>query len=271
MIARFVCVPILTGLISSTATAAPVGPLKATEPWRLDYAATQCTAAREYGESADPIGFAIRPAPNGSSYELLVGRKRKGPGFAEELEGSVDFGTGPIKAWVLHYGAKKSKVAVHQFRIDASAMAQARNASAIALHMKGGPDLMFELNSMPALLKGLDECTENLRHYWNSDPAGASRIATFAKGDVRSVFSSTDYPWEALTRRQQGTVQFLLLIDEKGQVAACHVLSASGVPALDAMGCQVIQTRARFKPALDSAGKPIRSSYVTPPVMWRMM
>ena len=43
-----------------------------------------------------------------------------------------------------------------------------------------------------------------------------------------------------------------------------------GLPVLDAMGCQVIRERAKFTPALDRGGKPIRSTYVTPPIRWRM-
>lgn len=73
-----------------------------------------------------------------------------------------------------------------------------------------------------------------------------------------------------MNRGQEGDAQFLLLIDENGKVAGCHVLIASGVPALDAMGCSVIRNRARFKPAVDSAGKPTRSTVVTPKVSWRL-
>jgi hypothetical protein len=34
------------------------------------------------------------------------------------------------------------------------------------------------------------------------------------------------------------------------------------------MGCQVIGKRAKFQPALDKQGKPIRSTYITPVVVW---
>jgi protein TonB len=62
----------------------------------------------------------------------------------------------------------------------------------------------------------------------------------------------------------------ILLVDEAGKVAGCDVLSPSGIPALDIMGCQVIRNRARFTPALDATGKPVRSTVVTPPIIWSM-
>jgi TonB family protein len=135
--------------------------------------------------------------------------------------------------------------------------------------MHGHPDVSFTLAVMPQLLDKLAECTADLRHFWNMTDAEQKNIAAPAVGDVRTVFSSSDYPDEALSREQQGDAQFLLLIDEKGKVAKCDVVKPSGIPALDGMACQVIRERAEFKPAVDHLGKPIRSSYVTPPISWR--
>ena len=73
---------------------------------------------------------------------------------------------------------------------------------------------------------------------------------------------------EAMLRSQEGKAQFLLLIDESGKVAGCDVLVASGVPAFDVMGCQVIRDKAKFSPAREAKGAAVRSTVVTPPVKW---
>jgi hypothetical protein len=59
-------------------------------------------------------------------------------------------------------------------------------------------------------------------------------------------------------------------VDEKGSVAGCHVLQPSNIPVLDAMGCQVMRLRGNFSPALDRTGKPVRSTIVTPNIVWKM-
>lgn len=262
---------LLAVLSTQTVFAAPSRPpLSSSGAWVLDYGETQCLASREYGTTENPLTFGIRPAPNGESYELLVGRARYGPEFAEEFEGSVDFGSGRITAWLLHYGGKGKKISLDLFRVSSADMAQARASKSVTLHTKGGPNVSVELANMPALLKGLEDCTADLKRYWNMDSPEKDKIATVSKGDVRSIFRDTDYPAEAMKNRQEGRVQFLLLIDEHGKVAACHVLQASGVPVLDGMGCQVIAQRAKFTPALDQRGKPIRSSVVTPDIVWRI-
>ena len=238
--------------------------------WVLDYAEAQCVAYRDYGNSEKPMTLAIQATPNGETYEIMILRHGPAPDFAEELEGTVDFGQGPIKAWLLHYRSTGTKLDVYRFRIRAAEMAQGRAASSVTLRTKGGPDFAFALRSMPNLLSGLDACSVDLRKYWNFDGEKDGTIATPAKGDVRGVFSEKDYPSEAARRGQEGTARYLLLIDEKGSVAGCHVEKPSGVPALDAMGCIAIQKRAKFRPALNAQGKPVRSAVVTPPISWRL-
>ena len=271
MMARIACAGLaLFSIVSSPLVAAPAQPLEALSRWNLDYGETHCIAMRDYGAREHPITLGIIPAPNGETYELVIARKRSGPLFAEELRGSVDFGTGPIKAWLLHYGAKESKVDLYQYRISAAEMTQAQAAKSVTFHLKGASDTVFKLDVMPVLLDGLQKCTDDLKDYWSIGREGNGSVATPANGDVRRVFTSNDYPAEAMSRGQEGTAQFLLLINEKGSVVGCHVLKASGIPVLDAMGCIVLQERAKFRPARDVSGKPVRSSTVTPPVSWRI-
>jgi TonB family protein len=261
---------VLIGLVLLNPSRVLSAPLQPTKPWVLDYAETECLAYREYGNPDHPLTLGVRPAPNGETYELLIGRQRSGPDFAEEIQGKVDFGVGPIKAWLLHFGDSKKKRDIYQYRISADEMAQAGHASKLSLRAEEQPDLAFSLEAMPALLKGLQDCNANLQQYWNMGAEAGGRIASLSKGDIRSIFSSSDYPGQALQLNQEGTAQYLLLIDEKGSVAACHVERASGVPMLDAMGCQAIRQRAKFEPARDVQGKGVRSMLITPPVTWRM-
>jgi hypothetical protein len=245
-------------------------PLQPIGKWDLDYAVAQCAALRNYGNPDHPVTFMIRPSPIGDTYEILVARKDTSPEFAEELEGTVDFGAGPIKAWLLHFRSQSQHLDVYQFRISAAEMAQARSATSVILRIRNAPDFAFSLASMPQLLDGLATCTADLKQYWNMGGEKDGRIATPATGNVRHLFSPDDYPTEAMSRHQEGRAQFLLLVDEKGKVAGCHVILASGVPVLDAMGCAILLERAKFTPALDRSGKAVRSTLTTPPVQWQI-
>lgn len=76
-----------------------------------------------------------------------------------------------------------------------------------------------------------------------------------------------DYPKAALALEQQGRVVARLLIDEKGTIAACTIISSSGSDALDAGTCEALRRRTRFSPALDASGHPKAVHYVAP-VNW---
>lgn len=242
-------------------------PLRPAKPWVLDYDESQCVAWREYGAPSHSVYLLIRPSPDGGTYELDLMKQRTAGPFAEEHRGSVDFGNGPIGASVLYYQNVPDKLQIAQFRLDTSQMAQASSASSVTLRVADyQAPVTLALRSMPDLLKGLDQCNADLRRYWNV----GIKLSQPAKGDVRSIFTSDDYPFVAVVGMEQGTSQFLLFIDTTGKVAACHVLRPSGIAVLDATGCMVIKQRAKFTPARDASGKPERDAVVTPPIVWRL-
>ncbi|HEY6049197.1 MAG TPA: energy transducer TonB, partial [Sphingomicrobium sp.] len=88
--------------------------------------------------------------------------------------------------------------------------------------------------------------------------------------DVRSVFSSDDYPAEAQRNNEQGTVQASLEISPEGRVSSCTIIRSSGHASLDNATCAILKHRAAFTPARDADGKAVASTYVTPPVVWRL-
>lgn len=245
-------------------------PLEPSSKWLVDYRVDQCLASRTYGPTNSAISLGIRPAINGETYLLIVSRKHAGPQPSAQRQGSVDFGKGPIKSWLLEYQSKPAGSDLYQFRISAREMEQAKTASYLKLSPGNAPDMEVKLEMMSGLIKVLEDCTINLQNHWNVGGEREGKIFKPAKGDVRNVFRPGDYPQDAMDRDQRGSSQLVLLIDEAGKVAGCDVLSPSGVPVLDVMGCQVIRERAKFSPALDAAGKPVRSTVVTPPIVWSL-
>lgn len=70
----------------------------------------------------------------------------------------------------------------------------------------------------------------------------------------------SDYPLEALSRRERGDVLFRLTISPDGKTERCDVVS-SGSPRLDAATCAALMQRSHFRPALDDAGRPVMGTY----------
>lgn len=72
----------------------------------------------------------------------------------------------------------------------------------------------------------------------------------------------SDYPAESLAAHEQGEVTAAFDVTETGAVENCKVIRSSGYLRLDDATCPLIEERARYRPAVDGAGKPMRSADV---------
>ncbi len=80
-------------------------------------------------------------------------------------------------------------------------------------------------------------------------------------GDAAALFTSDDYPAEALRQDAQGTLRFEVRVDPTGRPRRCQIIESSGVASLDSVSCRIAMARLRFNPARDSTNQPIWSIY----------
>ena len=101
-------------------------------------------------------------------------------------------------------------------------------------------------------------------------PAPRKVDAARAKGDVRLLFSDSDYPASAQSAGAEGTAQAALTIGPDGRVVGCTLTRSTGNGALDTATCNILKRRAKFTPAHDSSGAATTDTYNTPPITWRL-
>jgi protein TonB len=102
-----------------------------------------------------------------------------------------------------------------------------------------------------------------------AEPTGEFAVPVPARGNLAGLFSSDDYPVDALNREEQGTVHAELVVSERGKVIACKVLSSSGSASLDLTTCNILTKRARFTPAMSSDGRTVAGTF-TQRITWRL-
>lgn len=73
--------------------------------------------------------------------------------------------------------------------------------------------------------------------------------------------TASDYPSRDIRLGNQGATGFTLSIGTRGQVLSCAITSTSGSASLDAAACGSLERRARFEPAIDSAGNKVIGEY----------
>lgn len=134
-----------------------------------------------------------------------------------------------------------------------------------------GRTYRLETGSMGATMAALRTCMDKLVSTWGFDPAQQAALSRPATplGNPGDWITSLDYPSALLSLRASGIVHFRLDIDETGSVAGCHVQTTTKPAGFDDPSCRLIQQRAKFDPALDAAGQPVKSYYVSQ-VRWIM-
>lgn len=80
-------------------------------------------------------------------------------------------------------------------------------------------------------------------------------------GDASRWISDRDYPGDAIVDGSSGIVGFAVSIDRRGRPTACRIERSSGARLLDETTCTLLMRRARFRPALDRAGRPVAAVY----------
>ena len=263
--------------LSFVPTPAAAAPLQPTGQWNMQYTPTSCEAKRRFGA----VAIAIVPGALGESTRVMLElpgkavRARQYPAIVDPRDGrNVE------KATALLFPLTKSGTR-GVYTVLPNALVDRLMASGTMSLEVGNPkmkiavkyaNVSLALGSTKSLQKALDACMTDLRTQWGMVEGKLPKpaIASYAKGDVRSIFKSEDYPEEAADAGQSGTTRYLLMIARDGSVMDCVVAESSGVASLDAMGCQVIRERAKFKPAIDANGKPTIDTYGTPPIRWQL-
>jgi protein TonB len=76
-----------------------------------------------------------------------------------------------------------------------------------------------------------------------------------------SLFSTDDYPSDAVFKRQSGYAHVVVMVDEKGQIVDCTLIATSGIAVLDAQTCIILRKRGKFTPAIGADGKPTKGIF----------
>ena len=257
---------LLFGSVSAQAAAFPqaVAPLQPNGKWTVDFGDAHCIAMRNYGTDAAPVMLAFKPSPIGDVMHVSVVRPSKKKDI-NQYPGSLTVDAArPMMVSVLGYPAKAGATRIASVNLSLDDFRPIRAATAMRLRSGLEFDRNFALTQMTPVTNALDRCVTGLRKLWNiGDAANTIREEAQPEKSLVSYFSSDDYPSVAVHEDATGTVQMMTLIDETGKIASCMVIGTSGYASLDAQSCAIITVRAKFRPAVDTAGKPAKSGLVS--------
>ena len=230
--------------------------------WVVDYADRQCVASRRFDNGGKPLTLAIKPSPTSDVVQLnLLRPGREISGVQTETE-IVLGNASPLKLRELSFGTRTA----HVRQINLTSNQAASLASATALGWNSSNEkLSLVTGSLGPVIKALATCRADLRDYWNITPERRKKLKAPAKSaqSLVALFSTNDYPSQAIMQEQSGMTSVVLLIDEAGKAVECMIDGTSGIAVLDAKTCIIVRSRGKFTAAIGEDGKPVRSHFVT--------
>lgn len=230
--------------------------------WGIEPSDARCVAVRQFGSVNKPTILALKASPYADVIQIAILRAGLRRGYLQS-KATVDTDSKDYVTTALSYplDGDRRRVA-HLISLDAETSAALRTTRTLQTTIVEGTRETFDMGQMASLWKNLDDCVSSLRRHWNIGENAESIMSEPPRGNMQALFSPEDYPVRAILADESGATRIGLLIDKNGRVRDCTLLETSGIAMLDSRSCGIITQRAKFVPATDDKGKPMRSPWV---------
>lgn len=253
--------------------------LPKTSKWEMKYNPDSCQLLASFGGGEQRVIFALTREQPGDSFDLeLFGKVLDYTGIGVPME--VTFGPSPptrLNGVAMTTGKEKlAVIRITNIRIDGwhdvknpetrPTITQETEAAVTSITFKkaGGKQYRLETGSMMAPLSAMRTCTSDLIKTWGYDPAVEDSLSKHAQpaSSPGNWLGTNDYPQASWTQGHNGLVRFRIDVDPSGHPTGCRVLYRTNPDEFADLSCKLLMKRARFTPALDAAGKPVKSFYI---------
>jgi hypothetical protein len=257
---------LLASLAAFPAAAQPAAPPSAKSRWHLDGATERCVLTRELEGSPGSATFVLRTVPGSGRYEAVVASPQVTHNYGRRAsEARIGFGAGE--------GFAAAAVAVNMpgnlgqgvvvGPLPAGFLTAFRSGSPLRLSDGRGRELgSWTVPAAARAAEAVAFCELEKQVEWGADRAafGPGTIPVQPASDPKQWVSMRDFGLFDLTGSGEFTVLFRMLVDERGAPSNCAVIEMAGnIPEAERRFCNTILRSARYTPAKDVSGKPVRS------------
>jgi hypothetical protein len=252
----------IAGLCLS-AQAQPPGARQPAPQWRLDSGGHRCLIAREL--QGNPAATLLVQSDPGSGQHLFALSSSAWPTVitrAERLRISLSPGKASVERprEVVLVTASNGKGQILRFGpLSAGFFDEFPGASTVTISTPRGSAATYEIPAAAEAVRLLAECERKKLVDWGADPAG------FGPGARRAVPIGEPYRWldtsriPGAFRNDQFRLIGRLTLSPQGHPTKCEIIEASLNEAGKAAACRSLMERARYEPARDPSGNPVRA------------
>lgn len=271
--------------------------LQPSSPWVVNYAVDSCRLIRTFGEGDQRVRLEFRTFAPEKWFWLLVSGEPVGSGSSAiarlryrfdpdsrdiagyALRGKLDEKTYAVMFQTSFETRDAREAESKAYRRDREAYESRRGefdlereakVDALEIGLTARRRIVLKLGTMRPPMDAARACLDDLLESWGVDAKIQKSLTRPAVPIVspENWLKSSDFPQKMFADGLNDSVNFRLTVDPTGMPTDCSVLTMESKPAFIKATCDTLMKRARFKPALNSQGKPVASIYVNT-VIWR--
>jgi len=254
--------------------------LEPTSKWWLNYTDNKCVVLRSFGSGEGAIVVRMSRSAPASGFQLtLIGKLMRSSAPIVDLPVNFEAGQPATTNAVLFGNAGKvgdtPMVVLATARLDnlhgdaypqdgePPTVTPEQEAAVTALTFRAPSRKWYRLQtgSMKGIMAAMRACTDKVIESWGYSPAVQNSLTRPAKpiGSPSKWLSSVDYPLSMHVMGSMAIVEFRLDIADTGNVTGCTIIAATLPEEAAATTCELLSRRAKFMPALDAMGKPVKT------------
>lgn len=250
--------------------------LQASSPWYINVADGNCQLSRSFAEGETTVALYLERHFPGEAFNLLV----VGNPLGTDRRQRIDLAFGPnaaarhSKRINISYGSLGMGILtaawLHERRNEEGARfakspdpTEEASVEWFEIRPERRPPIRLMIGPMDEPMKELRSCTSELMADLGVDLEqlqNGSFSTPSPKGDLATWLAGF-HPSAEDVRRFAGLAFFRLIVGPDGKPESCHFERSARPKEMDAEMCDRLMERARFEPARDSDGKPIRWYY----------
>jgi hypothetical protein len=268
-------VALLATPIGAQAPSAPL-PMEPASHWVADYSEDNCALRRVFQAGEDNAVLQLRQYSPGDQFEISVAsetleRLGEDPQVRFEPDDHWYVVRSPLsvpgdglEGFQYTDSLKRNADKAELHWSEAGREARERAITGFAVAGAFERDLVLRTGTMRQPIQALRTCMDAMLERWGLDPAVQR---TLSRGTVPidlvgwSRKIQQYYPATALGR--DGRVHVRMIVGADGMPVSCSIRAGEAEPIFQRAACSTMMEYSRFQPALDAAGSPVDSYYVT--------
>ena len=260
---------------------------KPSSAWAMDYGDDHCRLMRDFKNGDEVVGVFLERTQPGPMFRLiLVGNSIKlfrsapdvgyrmapagAPRVAQRLrsqttDGQQYLNLGPTTFADMPAPVPGAPPMMPPPYTRAGETAAAAKVSGISLERGLTGAVMIETGAMGAAATALQACADDLLASWELDAEkhkSLTRVAMPAQPTAGWIAGDT-IPFTDFTKLSGGNNEVRVMISSTGAATGCHIHWPALGEATNKKICAAVMEKGKFLPALDQAGQPIDSYWMT--------